>query len=93
MKRHLLSVFALSLLVVLCLTTVSAQTERRTTSAASSLYIISAKAGGVNFVEGKVEIARKNAKSGYLLKGDELEIGDQVSTGAGGKVEILLNPG
>ncbi|MCY7349018.1 MAG: FecR domain-containing protein, partial [Pyrinomonadaceae bacterium] len=47
----------------------------------------------VNFVEGKVEIARKNAKSGYLLKGDELEIGDQVSTGAGGKVEILLNPG
>jgi hypothetical protein len=70
-----------------------AQQERQTISAASSLYVISAKAGGVNYVEGKVTVARKNGKSGYLLKRDELQIGDVVTTNADGKAEILLNPG
>jgi hypothetical protein len=32
-------------------------------------------------------------KSGYLLKGDSLEVGDRVSTESDGKAEILLNPG
>jgi ferric-dicitrate binding protein FerR (iron transport regulator) len=67
--------------------------EKRAASAATSIYVISAKAGGVNFVSGKVAVARKDATSGYLVKGDELEIGDKVSTGAGGMAEILLNPG
>jgi hypothetical protein len=57
------------------------------------MYVISAKAGGVNFVEGKVAVARKNAKSGLLLKGDSVEIGERVLTGENGKAEILLNPG
>lgn len=62
-------------------------------SAAGDKYVVSAKAGGVNFVEGPVGIVRKIGKSGYLLKGDKLEIGDRVSTGADGKAEVLLNPG
>ncbi|MBC7900937.1 MAG: FecR domain-containing protein [Saprospiraceae bacterium] len=62
-------------------------------SAAGDKYVISAKAGGVNFVEGAVSIAKQEGRSGILLKGDRLEIGDRVSTGADGKVEILLNPG
>ncbi|NOT47086.1 MAG: FecR domain-containing protein [Acidobacteria bacterium] len=62
-------------------------------AAAGSKYLISAKAGGVNFVQGAVGVVRTEGKSGYLLKGDKLEIGDRVSTGADGKVEILLNPG
>jgi hypothetical protein len=62
-------------------------------SAATSSYVISAKAGGVNFVEGKVSVARKDGKSGLLLKSDTVEIGDKVTTGADGKAEILLNPG
>jgi hypothetical protein len=71
---------------------VSAQ-DRTISAAAGDRYVISAKAGGVNFVEGEVTIARKGAKNVQLMKGDSIEIGDRVSTGADGKAEILLNPG
>mgnify|MGYP003394184613 CR=1 FL=1 len=67
--------------------------DRVLSAAAGDKYIISAKAGGVNFVEGTVGVVRKNGRSGILLKKDQLDIGDRVSTGADGKVEILLNPG
>jgi len=86
-------VFALTLFMTLCSVISFAQNDRRAVSAASSIYVISANAGGVNYVEGKVAVTRKAAKSGYLLKGDELEVGDRVATGADGKVEIHLNPG
>jgi len=93
MKKNLLSVFSAGLMIALLAAFNFAQESRRTVSEVSSLYVISAKAGGVNFVEGKVAVTRKVGKSGYLLKGDTLEIGDKVSTGADGKAEILLNPG
>lgn len=93
MKRSLSVIFTTGLMAVLLTVAASAQTDRRAISAASSLYVVSTKAGGVNFVEGDVTVARKRAKSGQLLKGDELEIGDQAATGANGKAEILLNPG
>jgi hypothetical protein len=97
MKRSFLKTLVLSAIGLLLLAAVApaqqTERERRAANAASSIYVISAKAGGINFVEGKVAVARKDAKSGYLIKGDELEIGDKVSTGAGGKAEILLNPG
>lgn len=93
MKKKLWYVLSLSLITVLFSAFVSAQENRRTVSSASSLYVVSAKAGAVNFVEGKVTVTRKTGKSGYLLKTDELEIGDVVSTGADGRAEILLNPG
>ena len=102
MKQGLFKTFAICA-VSLALATVSFaqqqqeeqqnERENRAAAAATSIYVISAKAGGVNFVSGKVAVARKDAKSGYLVKGDELEIGDKVSTGAGGMAEILLNPG
>lgn len=63
------------------------------TSAAGDKYVISARAGGVNYTEGTVGIVRKTGRSGVLLKGDELDIGDRVSTGADSRTEILLNPG
>lgn len=62
-------------------------------AAAGDKYLISANAGGVNYLEGPVSIVRKLGKSGTLLKRDRIEIGDLVSTGPGGKAEILLNPG
>lgn len=93
MKNLLFYLFSFGLTVVLFSATIPAQETRRTVSAASSLYVISAKAGGVNYVEGRVNVARKTGRSGLLLKGDTLEIGDKVSTGADGKAEILLNPG
>jgi len=69
-----------------------AQSERNA-SAVSQLYVISAKAGGVNFTQGKIAVARNDSRSGYLIKGDRLEIGEKVSTGTDGRAEILLNPG
>lgn len=93
MKKNLLSVFSVGLMTSLFAAFTFAQESRRTVSEISSLYVISAKAGGINFVEGKVAVTRKIGKSGYLLKGDTLEVGDKVSTGADGKAEILLNPG
>src|SRR5688500_15986988 len=62
-------------------------------AAAGDKYVISAKAGGVNFVEGAVGVVRKSGKSGVLIKGDVLNVGDRVSTGTDGRAEILLNPG
>jgi hypothetical protein len=62
-------------------------------SAVSDKYVISAKAGAVNYVEGTVTVARTQGKGGVLLKGDKLDIGDKVTTSANGRAEILLNPG
>lgn len=62
-------------------------------AAAGDKWVITAKAGGVNHVQGSVSIDRVAGKSGLLLKGDSIEVGDRVSTGADGRAEILLNPG
>jgi len=95
MRKNLLCSLSVGLITVLCAVSIFAQEQRdtRTISAASSIYVVSAKAGGVNFIEGKVAVERKQGRSGILLKGDELEVGDRVSTDAGGRAEILLNPG
>lgn len=85
--------FAVVISIVAAFAITSFAQDRVLSAAAGDKYVISAKAGGVNFVEGTVSVARKNGQSGVLLKRDELEIGDRVSTGADGKVELLLNPG
>lgn len=92
MRRNLLQVLSSVTIALLLSAFVSAQ-DSRVLSAAGDVYVISAKAGGVNFIEGKVSVARKQGRSGLLLKGDKIEISDKVSTGADGKAEILLNPG
>lgn len=92
MRRNLLQFLSSTAIIVLLSAFAFAQ-DSRVLSAAGDAYVISAKAGGVSFVEGTVSIARKIGKSGLLLKGDNIQIGDRVSTGADGKAEILLNPG
>ena len=92
MRRNLLQVLS-SVTIVLLLSAFAFAQDSRVLSAAGDVYVISAKAGGVNFIEGKVAVARKQGRSGLLLKGDKIEISDKVSTGADGKAEILLNPG
>jgi hypothetical protein len=67
--------------------------DRRASSIVSDLYLISAKAGGVNFLEGAVTVARKDGRSSVLLRKDSLEEGDEVETSSDGRAEILLNPG
>jgi hypothetical protein len=56
-------------------------------------YVISAKAGGVNMTQGTVTVATHTGMNGILVKGETVAIGDRVSTGQDGRVEILLNPG
>ncbi|HEY0461106.1 MAG TPA: FecR family protein [Pyrinomonadaceae bacterium] len=92
MKKSLLSTVTIAVLGLLFSSFVFAQDDKMV-SAVAGTYIISAKAGGVNYVEGKVSIVRKEGKSGLLLKTDSIEIGDKILTGADGKAEILLNPG
>lgn len=92
MKKIFSNFFAIGSIVFLLSVSVFAQTDK-TVSKAALNYVISATAGGVNYVEGTVTVLRKAGKSGFLMKNDKLEIGDKVSTGANGKAEILLNPG
>ncbi len=82
------SIFAV--MVGLCVT---AGIVAQTRSTVAERYIISAKAGGVNHIEGSVSVVRENGLSGLLLKGDQIETGDMVSTSANGRAEVLLNPG
>jgi hypothetical protein len=89
---RLFGIVALFGLVILSAASVRAQDET-IRSVAGDKYVISAKAGGVNLVEGNVGIVRKAGRNGLLLKGDTLKVGDRVSTGADGRAEILLNPG
>ncbi|HKO99326.1 MAG TPA: FecR domain-containing protein [Pyrinomonadaceae bacterium] len=57
-------------------------------------YGISAKAGGVNLVSGEVTVKRQGATGWQsLTSSDDLQNGDLVSTGANGRVEVLLSPG
>jgi hypothetical protein len=56
--------------------------------------LISAKAGGVNFVAGDVKAQPTGAAEWQRVSvKDNLETGDLVRTGADGRVEVLLNPG
>jgi hypothetical protein len=56
--------------------------------------VISARAGGVNFVSGEVKFRRAGGEAWrQLATTDELGAGDAVRTGADGRAEILLNPG
>jgi hypothetical protein len=90
MRRKWLLAFLVGLLASFCAVSATAQTEKTPTI---GQYIISAKAGGVNSVEGKVSVMRRAGTSGLLLQGDEVQIGDRVTTGDDGMAEVLLNPG
>lgn len=54
---------------------------------------ISAKAGGVNAVSGKVSVKSEGKPARLLTSQDDLESGDIVSTNVSGQVEVLLSPG
>ena len=58
-------------------------------------YVISARAGVVNMVDGATTVRKLKpfAAPEMLISGDELGTGDTVSTGQNAHAEILLNPG
>ena len=92
MKKSLVSTAAICFCLFVLAIGVFAQPED-TRAAVRDQYLISAKAGGVNYIEGAVGIARKKGGGGPLLVTDTVDVGDRVSTGNDGKAEILLNPG
>ena len=81
LSKTVLAIVAL----VACATISSAQNRER--------FGISAKAGGVNAVSGKVSVKTKDQAARLLTSHDDLASGDIVTTGLAGQVEVLLNPG
>jgi hypothetical protein len=92
MKNRLLHVFGVASLLMVSVAGVFAQSET-ISSALGDKYIISAKAGGVNYVEGGVVRVDSRGRTSRVIKGDSLQIGERISTGADGRAEVLLNPG
>lgn len=60
---------------------------------AADKYIISAKAGGINYVEGSVVSLTQDGVGSRAFKGDRLEVEERLQTGANSRAEVLLNPG
>jgi hypothetical protein len=81
----LLKTFVAVVALVACATLVQAQNRER--------FGISAKAGGINAVTGRVAVKRDGKAPILLTSQDDLQSGDIVSTGVSGQVEVLLNPG
>jgi hypothetical protein len=57
------------------------------------MYLVSAQAGVVNAVEGEAIYRRDGGSWDALTAREELQAYDRIRTGAGARVEILLNPG
>ncbi|HEX8844900.1 MAG TPA: FecR family protein [Pyrinomonadaceae bacterium] len=86
-SRHTLSLVGLALSLAFGMAA-SARAQNR------EKYIISATAGGINYVSGNVTVQRKGVgRERELTSSDDLKTGDKVTTAAGGRVEVLLNPG
>jgi len=81
--------------VLLLSTSILAQARKPMPRGEMDKYVISAKAGVVNLVEGDAQVFRAQpfAVPDTLISGDELQNGDTVRTGTTGRAEILLNPG
>ncbi len=74
-------------------TEVSIQNTNRTSL--PEQFIVSAKAGTINFAEGIVTTCRAKDTDNWrpVTVGGRLKAGDRLRTGADGRVELLLNPG
>jgi hypothetical protein len=60
---------------------------------AQDRYVVSARAGVVNFVTGQASVSRVGGTRSSLLRQDTIEVGDTASTADGAYAEVLLNPG
>ncbi|MEP6707484.1 MAG: FecR family protein [Pyrinomonadaceae bacterium] len=79
--------FTLVVLSVFCAAVVTRAQNREK-------FVISAKAGGVNSVIGRVTVRHKLASQPELVTAQQdLDAGDVVDTGTSGRIEVLLNPG
>lgn len=81
------------LLVSSIVVVVAAMAGSAVAQSTADKYIISAKAGGVNYVEGNVVSLSQDGVGSRVFKGDRLEVGERLQTGANSRAEVLLNPG
>ncbi|HEY9402148.1 MAG TPA: FecR family protein [Pyrinomonadaceae bacterium] len=80
---------SLPLVVFMCCAAVAIQGQ-----AMRDVRVISARAGGVNFVSGDVRVRLRDGSGWETLTNKKtLASGDAVMTGADAQVEVLLNPG
>lgn len=82
--KHIV-IMSVALLCAMLPSLAAAQTRER--------FGISAKAGGVNNVVGRVRVTRKEQQPQVLTSTDNLVAGETVTTAASSNAEILLNPG
>jgi bifunctional DNA-binding transcriptional regulator/antitoxin component of YhaV-PrlF toxin-antitoxin module len=88
MKRVLISLIPVLVAVVIIAFPFPSSAQNR------ERFLISARAGGVNAVTGRAAVrAHGNGDWQQLTIQEDLEAGDVVRTGLGGRVEMLLNPG
>jgi FecR protein len=83
-SKHIL-IMSVALLCAMLPSLAAAQTRER--------FGISAKAGGVNNVVGRVRVIRKEQQPQVLTSTDNLAAGETVTTASSSNAEILLNPG
>lgn len=97
--KNLLKSSALCALALVSLTAFSANAQTRDERVSAERQtrddrLISAKAGGVNFVAGDVNVRRAGVQGWQSITvKDDLKDGDSARTSADGRVEVLLNPG
>jgi hypothetical protein len=85
---------SLGILLTLLFVSTSAVFARGGDNDIRDARVISARAGRVNFVSGDARLRLAGSPDWRRLTADdELKSGDTVGTGAGARVEILLNPG
>jgi hypothetical protein len=91
--RHCISLFLLVILAAGSPT--RAQDREPLAQEDENQYVVSARAGVVNLVDGEASVRKFKpfATPEMLISGDELETGDIVSTAQSARAEILLNPG
>ena len=95
MRKTSTSVYILFCAILLVISGVAtAFAQKEVSRQTRDRFIISARAGGVNAVTGKIGVHSKGSTDWEQLTiKDNLEGGDVVKTGLDGRVEILLNPG
>ena len=86
-------VFLVISIILVAAGSVAAQNRKPVPPDEQSQYVVSAKAGVINVIEGDVAVKRDKADWNKLITGDELNKGDRIRTGADGRAEILLTPG
>ncbi len=92
MNKYAFRIVAFALAAIV-LPSIATGQGRSAGSALGDQYVISAKAGGVNFVEGPATVVRADGRTHSLIKGDSIEVGERVTTEGISRAEILLNPG